>query len=103
MRHKLPDLPDAFVERVKVLELKSENMEKEIISMKASHINHRKETRTIREVIGLFSWIPGGPKAFLAFILAIIFISSLTAEILLKTTGLHLEIRRYLVDILEVK
>ena len=103
MRQKLVDLPDAFVERVKVLELKLDFMDKEIITMKTSHINHKKETRRIREITGLFSWIPGGPKIFLALILGVIFLSSITAEILLKTTGFHLEIRRYLIEVLEVK
>jgi hypothetical protein len=101
MRHKFPDLPDAFVERVKVLELKLDSLEKEIASIRSSHANHKKETRRIREVTQLFSWVPGGPKAFLGVMLTIIFFASLTAEIVLKTTNFHLEIRRYLIEVLE--
>ncbi|MEO9124173.1 MAG: hypothetical protein ABI262_05670 [Microcoleus sp.] len=103
MLNRQPNLPDSFIERVTTLEIKLAVVTKEVEGLKLSHTNHKRETRRIREVIGLFSWVPGGPKSFLFCILAVIFFSSLMVEILLKTTGLHLEIRRYLIDILEVK
>ena len=103
MRQRFFDLPDAFVERVKGLELQLNFLEKEVIAIRASHANHKKETRRIREVTQLFSWIPGGPKAFFGVMLTIIFFASLTAEIMLKTTNFHLEIRRYLIEVLELK
>jgi len=101
MSQRFPNLPDAFVERVKALELKLDSLEKELVNIRLSLTNHKKETRRIREVAQLFSWIPGGPKAFLVVMLGIIFFASLTAEIMLKTTKVHYEIRRYLIDVLE--
>ncbi|MEG4286376.1 hypothetical protein QUB68_24915 [Microcoleus sp. A006_D1] len=83
-----------------MLELKLDSLEKEIVNIKCAHTNHRKETKRIREITQLFRWIPGGAKAFLGVMLAIIFFSSLTAEILIKTTNFHMEIRRYLIEIL---
>ena len=98
-----PNLPNSLAERVTLSEIELALLTKEVEILKTSHSNHKKETRRIREVTGLFTWIPGGPKVFLLCILGIIFISSLTAEILLKTTGFHLEIRRYLIQVLEAK
>lgn len=103
MRHRFPNLPDDFVERVKVLEFRLDLLEKEIVSIQSSHTNHKRETKRIREVTQLFSWVPGGPKAFFVVILTIIFFASLTAEIMLKTTNFHLEIRRHLIKVLEFK
>jgi hypothetical protein len=100
MRQRFPDLPDAFVERVKVLELKLEFLEKEIINVKSAHTNHRRETKRIIEVTQLFRWIPGGPKAFFGVILSIIFFSSLTAEILLKTTNFHVTTKKQIIEFL---
>lgn len=103
MRHRFPNLPDDFVERVKVLEFRLDLLEKEIVSIQSSQTNHKRETKRIREVTQLFSWVPGGPKAFLGVILTIIFFASLTAEIMLKTTNFHVEIRRHLIEVLEFK
>ncbi|MCC3459820.1 MAG: hypothetical protein EAZ73_09240 [Oscillatoriales cyanobacterium] len=92
----IPDLPDSFVERVRVLEMKVEALE-------ASHATHKNETKRMIEITNLFNWLPGSPRFFVFFILTVIFLSSLTAEILLKTTGSDLRIRRHLIDILEIR
>ena len=97
------NLPDSFVERVTTLEFKLSSVTKELESIKASHAKHKKETKMMREVTEVFSWIPGGARGFLFFVIGVIFISSITAEILLRTTNIHLTIRRHLIEVLTYK
>ena len=97
------NLPDSFVERVTTLEFRVQLLTKEVETIRASHAKHKRETKIMREVAELFSWIPGGAKGFLFFLLGVIFISSLTAETLLKTTNVHLAIRRHLIEVLTFK
>ncbi|WP_293134717.1 hypothetical protein [Microcoleus sp. bin38.metabat.b11b12b14.051] len=97
------NLPDSFVERVTTLEFRVQLLTKELQDIRASHTKHKKETRLMREVTELCTWLPGGAKGFLLSLFAVIFLSSLTAEIMLKTTNVHVEIRRYLIDVLEFK
>jgi len=90
-----PNLPDSFVERVMALEMKVEALE-------ITEIEQQRQTKKIRHIMNVLSWIPGGSRIFLLAILFMVFISSLTAEILLKITDVHVNIRNSLIETLTI-
>ena len=102
-RDKEPNLPDHFVERIATLEIKLELLTRNYENLAKQQQLFLEETKRSRLLWHLIDWLPGGPKAIMSFILAMVFISSVTAEIFIKVTGFDKVIRNSLIEHISIE
>lgn len=73
-----------------------EFLSKKLEDFQENYKKLEKETERSRLVWHLIDFLPGGTRIVVIFLMSVIFVTSLTAELLIRITNLDIRIQKYL-------